>query len=197
MGEVIEACRGTKQGSHISPLLFGWFIEQIHDMLMHHVPPEEFTTLGQCAAAIRVMDLFYADDGTLISCDPVLLQHMLHIIELFSSTHGMEVSLTKTNWVEFRSLRAPPNLNVTFTFQGHLIPRVEEVVYMGILWKANKPVHVSHVPVARTAGLRAMYATISRCKSLGIKIPDLQIKLFQSLVFPVLSYGCQIWAPAL
>jgi hypothetical protein len=124
IGDPIRACRGTKQGSHLSPLLFGWFIEQIHEMLLQHVPLEAFTTLGQGETAIRVLDLFYADDGTPISCDPVLMQKMLDIIALFSLAHGMEVSLSKTNWVEFRSLRAQSNLDISFTYQGHNTPRV-------------------------------------------------------------------------
>jgi len=42
-----------------------------------------------------------------------------------------------------------------------------------------------------------IHATLSRMKTLHVSLPNLQVNLFKSLVFPVMSYGSQIWGPAL
>lgn len=33
-----------------------------------------------------------------------------------------------------------------------------------------------------------------RCALLGIKDPALQCKLFDTLVLPIMRYGCEVWA---
>jgi len=42
-------------------------------------------------------------------------------------------------------------------------------------------------------GNRAFHAFLGRCKTLGLTLPDLLIRLFKILVHPVFTYGIQIW----
>jgi len=44
-----------------------------------------------------------------------------------------------------------------------------------------------------TSGTRTMHALFSRCSELHISSPQLMLSLFDSLVRPVLSYGCEVW----
>jgi len=131
LGPAISSTAGTKQGSHLSPLLFGWFIEQLHDLLIHRIPAEDATTLGDGPDAIRVPDIFYADDGNLISSDTTCLQTMLTLLSLFSAASGMEVNVTKTVWMEFLPARAHPDTTLTLTYRDQPITKVEECIYMG------------------------------------------------------------------
>ena len=193
LGDPITSTVGIKQGSHLSPLLFGWFIEQLHSLLLMHVAQEDLTTVGNGPNAVRVTDIFYADDGTLISGSPLLVQQMLNLLHLFSGATGMMVSIIKTKWMEFLPFRAKPDTSILFTYDGHALPRVEEFSYMGILWHVRQNLRLSHLPVARSSGLKALYATLHRCKQVGATIPDTYLRLFRSLVQPVLTYGCQVW----
>ena len=40
---------------------------------------------------------------------------------------------------------------------------------------------------------KALFAMRRRCALLGIQDPALQCKLFDTLVLPILSYGCEVW----
>ena len=40
---------------------------------------------------------------------------------------------------------------------------------------------------------KALFAVRQRCALLGIQDPALQCKLFDTLVLPILSYGCEVW----
>ena len=40
-----------------------------------------------------------------------------------------------------------------------------------------------------------MHALLSQCRQHHIVQPDFKFRLFDILVEPVLSYGCQIWGP--
>ena len=45
-----------------------------------------------------------------------------------------------------------------------------------------------------SAAKKAVHAMRRRCAQLHISDPDLQCKLFNSLVLPILSYACEVWA---
>ena len=194
LGDPILSTSGTKQGSHISPLLFGWFIEQVHELLISRIPPEVLTSLKlPNGSVLRVPDLFYADDGTLLSGHPPTMQCMLDLLALFSSSHGMEVSILKTFWMEFRTPRARPDLTVAFTYDGHVLARKEEAMYMGVLWKANKHLHMSHTSHAQTQGRKAMFGVLARCRQLNLHLPTVVCNLFNCKVLPCLNYASQVW----
>jgi hypothetical protein len=53
---------GTKQGSVLSPLLFGWFIEVLHELVRQHAG-----AVGPVLAGLRVPLVIYADDVLLLA----------------------------------------------------------------------------------------------------------------------------------
>jgi hypothetical protein len=98
-GEPIDTATGTKQGSELSPLLFGLFIELLHDMIKLQLPGA-----GPILGNLRVPDIMYADDVTLVSSDPVEVQQLLDVLSVFCRIFDMEVNLAphKTCVVVFR-----------------------------------------------------------------------------------------------
>ena len=46
------------------------------------------------------------------------------------------------------------------------------------------------------AGRRAMWAMLSKCGSFGIGSLSMKVRLFGSLVSPILGYCSEVWAPA-
>jgi len=78
-GEQFKTYRGTKQGSTLSPLCFGMFIEQLHELITMQLPGA-----GPVVDDMRVPDIMYADDVKLIAVhSPAELQQLLDVLHLF------------------------------------------------------------------------------------------------------------------
>lgn len=71
---------------------------------------------------------------------------------------------------------------------------VDSYTYLGIVMhRDGKYTHA--MDTLASAGMRALFAMQMRCKDLCIWDYKLKCHLFNSLVQPVLSYGCEIWGP--
>ena len=65
VGQLFDTYLGTKQGSELSPLLFGLFIDVLHELIMLEVPGAG-PVVGNLKA---LLDIIYADDVALIAYD--------------------------------------------------------------------------------------------------------------------------------
>jgi hypothetical protein len=103
-GKPIDTCRGTKQGSQLSPLVFGLFLEQFAELVSLTQP-----LLGPEVDGVHVPLVMYADDVNLIIegggdvADFVGLQKLLHVLELFCEIFDMEVNISKTWAIIFQN----------------------------------------------------------------------------------------------
>ena len=71
--------------------------------------------------------------------------------------------------------------------------RVQSYKYLGFEFHAIKK--LAHgVSKLVSAANKAMHAMIRRCAFLHISDPKQRCKLFDSLVLPLLSYACEVWA---
>ena len=149
-------------------------------------------TLGHDAPSLSgllVPLLLYADDLTIMSTTPAGLQRQLNALQLFCEQRQLTVNLTKTKVVTFGS-RARSQ---TFTFNGNEVERVQSYKYLGFKFHATK--NLSHgVSKLVSAANKAMHAMNRRCAFLHISDPKQRCKLFDSLVLPILSYACEVWA---
>jgi hypothetical protein len=137
VGEAFDTHVGTKQGSELSPLLFGVFIDMLHELIRLQVPGA-----GPILGTIRVPDIIYADDVTLIAMDDhTQAQQLLDCLDLFCAIFGMEVNTDhcKTCAVMFRH---HPNVTVTsdvvLTYRGAVVPFKMQYDYLGVTMHATK-----------------------------------------------------------
>jgi len=72
------------------------------------------------------------------------------------------------------------------------VDRVESYKYLGFVVHATKKMTLGTDALVATAK-KALFAMRRRCALLGIRDPALQCKLFDTLVLPILSYGCEVW----
>ena len=63
---------------------------------------------------------------------------------------------------------------------------------MGFVIHATKKLTFGTDALVATAK-KALFAMRRRSALLGIRDPALQCKLFDTLVLPILSYGCEVW----
>ena len=191
LGDPIHTTTGTKQGSELSPLLFGLFIELLHDMIKLKLPGA-----GPVLGSLRVPDIMYADDVTLISSDPVEVQQLLDVLSVFCRIFDMEVNLAphKTCVVVFRRPRARVPSGFRLVYRGCEVARQPQYNYLGVAFHETRGLAGAADALA-AAGSKAMHALLTRCRKANLTQFDIKSRMFDVLVEPVLSYASHIWGP--
>ena len=79
-----------------------------------------------------------------------------------------------------------------FRLNGAVVERVDKYKNLGFVFHATKGLHFGTEALLAVAR-KALFAMRRCCTLLGIRDPALQCKLFDTLVLPILSYGCEVW----
>jgi hypothetical protein len=189
----IRTVRGTKQGSELSPLIFGLFIERLRPLLEHLCPG-----VGPVIGALRVPEQLYADDLQLAVEDPADMQRLLDALAVFCHLFHMVVNVQKTIGMILR----PPHIPMSellphcrWQFQGNSIDIADQAKYLGLVFTGTAGAGSTAADTLATAGRRVMAWLLARARQLGITQSALLCRLFDAVVDPVLSYGCQVWGP--
>jgi Reverse transcriptase (RNA-dependent DNA polymerase) len=193
MGRLFDTYVGTKQGSELSPLLFGMFIDVLHELILMQVPGAG-PVVGNLQA---LLDIIYADDVTLIAYDNAQqAQHLLDCLSVFCAIFKMEVNQheLKTCAVVFRCRNAKLPDGLVLRYRGDVVPFKEWYKYLGIVLHSTKGL-VGAADALAESGHKAMQVILGRCRQQCITQFDMKCRIFDRLVEPVMSYGSQIWGP--
>ncbi len=79
-----------------------------------------------------------------------------------------------------------------FTYRGTTIEQVQLIKYLGLELHSTRGMAVA-IDKLTAAGKKALFTLRRRCNDLSITDPEVMCQLFDSLVRPVLSYGCEVW----
>jgi sorting nexin-29 len=193
LGEVFPTASGTKQGSELSPLLFGLFIELLHYLIKLKLPGA-----GPVLSGLRVPDVLYADDVALLSSDPQEAQQLLDVLDVFCRLFDMEVNLAphKTCVVCFRPQGMPVPRGFRLVYRGCEVARQSQYVYLGVRLHETRGLAGASDALA-ASGSKAMHALLARCRRSNLTQFDIKCRMFDVLVEPVLSYASHIWGPQL
>jgi len=90
---------------------------------------------GPVLDGLRVPDIMYADDVTLISSSPAEVQQLLDILDVFCRIFDMEVNLAphKTCVAVFRRPRTPVPSGFRLTYRGCEVALQQQYLYLGVL----------------------------------------------------------------
>lgn len=80
-----------------------------------------------------------------------------------------------------------------FLYNGAPLPIEPSYVYVGLKFEDGQPARAA-LSGAVVKARKALMAMFGRCYKMGMHNVDVQGHLFDSLVKPVLSYGCEVWA---
>jgi hypothetical protein len=192
LGELFRTYRGTKQGSELSPLLFGLFMDILGELLRMDLPGA-----GPAIGNMRVPDLGYADDEALLSMtDPYVLQQMLACLDLFCAMFDMDLNfdgLDKTCVVPFHGTETTCQ-RITLRFRGVTVPWADKYKHLGVVFHSTKDLKIATKMLADSER-RAMHALLGKCREQRITQFDFKCRMFDTLVSPIMSYGCQVWGP--
>lgn len=187
LGPALATHRGTRQGSELSPLLFGLFMDLLSELIKLQVPG-----VGPTIGSMRVPDLEYADDVTLMAWSREEAQQLLDCLDLFCTLFDMTVNLDKTRAMV---LRRPGGMPAgILQYRGQPVAVAESAHYLGLTFDSTKGFTLAGDQLARK-GQKSMFGLLPQLRLHHIAQNDLRLRLFDTLVEPVLSYGAQIWGP--
>ena len=179
LSRTLMAPSGVPQGSHLGPLLFSLFINDLCDELID----SDF--------------LLYADDLKLFRAiksqqDACALQRDLDRVQDWCQRNSMLLNVEKCETITF-SRRSQRNLLLTeYTIDGRSLKRVDVVKDLGILidCRMTFKAQVNHV-VSRG---KCMLGLVKRLAK-DFDCPHVARSLYCSLVRPLIEYAAVVWDP--
>ena len=178
-----------KQGNPLSPLLFGLFIDEFEEWLESRLPGAGV----ECGGRLIRM-LLYADDMVLMATCPPDLQKQLDLLHEVCTSKGLQVNLEKTEIVVYRKAGSKLTQGLQWLYDGKQVQVSDSFRYLGVWLHSTKGLSVAG-DALKAAGQRAMWAMLGKFKHMESRNLYIKTHMFDTLVKPVLSYGCAVWGP--
>ena len=148
------------------------------------------STNDEMLTFLKLYVLLYADDTIIMAENPIELQLALNALSDYCQTWKLNINLDKTKIIRFSKgkLQTPAP---EFWLNNERLEQVESYVYLGTTISYNnkfpdaieKQINQAH---------RALFGLKSRKEKYNLPI-DIVLDLFDTMVLPVLLYGCEIW----
>ena len=182
--------RGVRQGENLSPVLFAIFLNDLEtELLSNGNNGITIDNLGNDAAFyIKIITLLYADDTVIFSEDPDLFQKSLNDFNDYCNKWKLNINTSKTKVIVFGSKH---NVKRKFKIGNSELEIVNSFKYLGVIFSRSGSFLKARKHVIQQAR-KAMHLLFTRINNLDLPI-DLQIKLFDSTIVPILTYGSEIW----
>ena len=172
---------GVKQGCTMSGFLFLLVI----DWTMRHTVRDEGTGL-RWKFTSKLEDLDFADDVALISSTQRHVQLKTDRLVESAERTGLRVNVGKCN-----VMRVNARNNEAITVNGQALEDVEKFVYLGAT--VCKQGGGDEDIKARLGKARGAFVKLNRVWNSNSVTKKTKIKLYKTLVKPVLMHGCETW----
>jgi hypothetical protein len=149
---------------------------------------DEEGCVGPTLTGIVINLLLYVDDIVLMERSPNDLGKKLRILKDFCSNMGMTINTNKTKVMIIKSNKTTYD---TFIYDNNNLEEVTSYKYLGINihHKLNWNYSIEKMIIG---GWKAYYGLENNCKSTDLWIWDKKKLLFETLVTPVILYGCEV-----
>lgn len=184
ISEAHRANRGVRQGDGLSPLLFNIYTNDLPKIFdfSKTFPVSLITTQFNC--------LQYADDLILLSESEKGLQACLDSLGIYCNRWKLKVNITKTKVMIFS--KGKKKSAIKFKINGQNIETVDKYKYLGMLISFNGNLKHAAEHMYNKA-LKAVFSLKSNILDYNYSDTKLKLKLFDSLIRPITTYGSEVW----
>ena len=185
--EFFNFTRGVRQGCPLSPTLFNIYVNDIFEMLNKNTEANIFLNVDDPINA-----LMYADDLILLSETKEGLQKQIDKLSDYCDQWKLNINLKKTKIMIFN--RGNNLIKSVFTANNVLLENVKSMKYLGFIINAKNCSFSPTLDHLCVKAHRVIYALNSKIKISKYPI-KLALKLFNTLIKPILLYGSEVWGP--
>ena len=182
-----------KTGENLSPFLFSIYLNDLEQFFaefdsrpLELVMDKSQTELNMY---LKLFAILYADDTVILADSAQSMQNALDIFQLYCEAWKLEINVTKTKIMVFNKRKAQHNFE--FFIQGNRIEVVDSYSYLGLIFKYNGNFSEAKKKLVNQAQ-KSLFSIYKNIRNQAIPI-DLQLKLFDSMVEPILLYGSEVW----
>ena len=185
------ACKnGVRQGENLSPLLFAFYLNDLETyFLSAGIEPISLEYQNEnILSYLKLLVLLYADDTVIFSNNECEFRNCLKAFHEYCLMWKLNVNYGKTKIIIFNKRYTN---NPYFKLGEQEIELVDQYKYLGTLFnKSGSFIHAKKY--ASEQARKAMYLLFMRANNLDLPI-DLQLKLFDNTVLPILTYSSEIY----
>ena len=186
VSDAIDVLVGTEQGHPMSPELFKIYLLELSELL-----DTTYNVKAPLLNARRVTHLLWADDLVLLALDKESLQRLLDSVHKFCSDWGLTVNMSKTATLVFNKSGKQLKVGHGLRYGNVKVQSAREYSYLGIIYTLSGSFSKAQKEL-RTKGLRA-YFSLKRMVDINSLTVASLYRLFDSLIQPIITYGCQVW----
>ena len=186
-GPSLAQQNGVRQGCPLSPTLFGIFFDGLNGHLDRSLPHAGL----QLGSGRWMSALVYADDVVLLSWTAAGLQDLLNSMHAFCLNLRLTISPSKTEVVIFNGSSSD-----TWHSGQHVLPRSASFKYLGIVFPESGGMTEALARLLQNGkGAAARLSAKHKALMCDKSFPMMR-RLFDAVVRPTVSYGCEVWGPA-
>ena len=176
---------GVKQGCVFSPILFNIFIDKINEIFDESCAPVKLNNLDlNC--------LLWADDLVLFSQTAEGLQNSINKTKNFYDSLGLKINEKKTKVMVFNKTGLTLRKKHNFLLEGKPLEVTDQYQYLGLKIRPSGSMNfaVDELNVKANKAWFSISKVLYRHKRMEVKK---SLQIFDSLVTPVATYGCEFW----
>src|SRR6218665_3562197 len=183
-GELTEWFRvtvGVRQGCGLSPYLFNLILETMMSFAL------KSTEAGARVGGQTVNNLRFANDIDLVAEDDGQLQELTDEVHSSSQRFGLKINVEKTKTMT----KGKQQRTVEIKIEGETLEQVTEFIYLGgVITEDGRCTK----DIKRSFGLAsAMFGTMNKVWRSNNITTATKVKLYGTLVIPVMMYGSECW----
>lgn len=181
---------GVRQGENLSPVLFSIYLNDLESYLLHKNLAGVTIDINDNDIMIymKLFTLLYADDTALMADSAKEMQNCLNAFASYCQEWKLTINTEKTKILIFGARKRS---DIQFKLNKDIIEIVNKYKYLGVYFSQSGSFLNARKHIVQQAK-KAMSLLFTRINNLDLPL-DLQLKLFDHTVLPILTYSSEVW----